>query len=67
MAHCRKLRPASFGAVPAASVARKVQFATVAKSFTTTVKETERTAEAAHAFDYTFKGTLGVKRKDSSI
>ncbi|CAK9071347.1 unnamed protein product [Durusdinium trenchii] len=39
-----------------------VQFATVAKSFTTTVKETERTAEAAHAFDYTFKGTLGVFR-----
>ena len=40
----------------------EVRFATVATNFTTTVKQTERTSEAAHAFDYTFTGTLGVMR-----
>ncbi|CAJ1359059.1 unnamed protein product [Effrenium voratum] len=38
-----------------------VRFATVATNFTTTVKQTERTSEAAHAFDYTFTGTIAQK------
>lgn len=37
---------------------KTVPFATIPKSFATSVKETDRTAEAAHTFDYSFAGKI---------